>query len=114
MQKNLTVSTGDDMPDIHFEISADKMLQLLSEGQICATDLSCKNANSKKYLQNLCLLSCMTDPGVKADYPLLILNRKQKLQADITTGQLYRKIISLVHSIRNSMALVCPATARLP
>jgi hypothetical protein len=40
------------------EISAEKVLRLLVQGQVCAADFYCLDCSSKQILWRLCLKSC--------------------------------------------------------
>ncbi len=44
---------------LRFEISTEKMNELLERHQICAADIRCLDANSKQCLKELCLKSCL-------------------------------------------------------
>ncbi|MCF6204754.1 MAG: hypothetical protein L3J59_13980 [Methylococcaceae bacterium] len=44
---------------IRFEISAEKMNELLVQRQICAADIRCLDINSKQCLKKLCLKTCL-------------------------------------------------------
>lgn len=44
---------------IRFEISAEKMNDLLVHRQICAADIRCLDTNSKQCLKKLCLKTCL-------------------------------------------------------
>ncbi len=44
---------------IRFEISAEKMNELLAQRQICAADIRCLDTNSKQCLKKLCLKTCL-------------------------------------------------------
>lgn len=44
---------------LRFEISAEKMNQLLAQRQICAADIRCLDVGSKDCLKALCLTTCL-------------------------------------------------------
>ena len=44
---------------IRFEISAEKMNELLVHRQICAADIRCLDTSSKQCLKKLCLKTCL-------------------------------------------------------
>ena len=44
---------------LRFEISSEKMNLLLFNHQICAADIRCLDANSKRCLKKLCLQTCL-------------------------------------------------------
>lgn len=46
---------------LRFEISSEKMNELLAQRQICAADIRCLDTNSKKCLKNLCLEACLNN-----------------------------------------------------
>ena len=49
-------------PDcLRFEISSEKMNDLLAHRQICAADIRCLDSNSKQCLKRLCLNTCLYD-----------------------------------------------------
>lgn len=47
---------------LRFEISIEKMNELLSQRQICAADIRCLDINSKQCLKDLCLNTCLYIP----------------------------------------------------
>lgn len=49
---------------LRVEISADRLLELLRMGSLCAMDLRCLDAGSKRALRALCLQACKFErPG---------------------------------------------------
>ena len=56
-EKKSDFISGDNV--IRFEISTEKMNELLVQRQICAADIRCLDANSKQCLKNLCLKTCL-------------------------------------------------------
>lgn len=44
---------------LHVEIDAGKLLELLRDRRLCATDLRCLDAGSGRCLRGLCLLACV-------------------------------------------------------
>jgi hypothetical protein len=50
-----------------FEISSDKLNELLLKREICAADIRCLDANSKQCLKKLCLKTCLRSTSLYSD-----------------------------------------------
>ncbi len=57
---------------IRFEISSEKMNELLLQRQICAADIRCLDTNSKQCLKKLCLKTCLYKPKYNEPAPQLL------------------------------------------
>lgn len=57
---------------LRFEISSEKMNELLAQRQICAADIRCLDANSKKCLKNLCLKVCLDNVTYSNQVPRMV------------------------------------------
>ncbi|MEE9339847.1 MAG: hypothetical protein V3U87_17385 [Methylococcaceae bacterium] len=57
--KEMRVITNSSDNNLRFEISAEKMNELLSQRKICATDIRCLDSDSKQCLKKLCLKTCL-------------------------------------------------------
>jgi hypothetical protein len=52
---------------LRFEISAEKMNELLAHRLICAADVRCLDNNSKQCLKKLCLTTCLYKGASRSD-----------------------------------------------
>jgi hypothetical protein len=73
--------------NLRFEISAEKMNELLAQRQICETDIRCLDSNSKQCLKNLCLKTCLYNS-----------NSQQRENSNIPTPKYYQKETKLLRS----------------
>ncbi len=57
---------------LRFEISSEKMDELLIQRQICAADIRCLDTNSKQCLKKLCLKNCLYNTEYNNPAPQLL------------------------------------------
>ncbi len=82
--KGLTSSSDN---NLRFEISAEKMNELLAQRQICAADIRCLDSNSKRCLKNLCLKTCLYN-----------LNSQQRENSNMLIRQYHQQKTKLLRS----------------
>ena len=70
--------TNEDETRLQVEITPHKMIHLLSEGHVSAMDFQCLNRQSKEYLRQLCLLSCMNNPLALENVRFLNMQSRQQ------------------------------------
>ncbi len=73
--------------NLRFEISAEKMNELLTQRQICVTDIRCLDSNSKQCLKNLCLKTCLYN-----------LNSQQRENSNMLTQQYHQEKTKFLRS----------------
>ena len=61
---------------LRFEISTEKMNELLAHRVICAADIRCLDANSKQCLKALCLKTCLYNSAPALKNKVMITNVK--------------------------------------
>ncbi len=80
---------------LRFEISSDKLNELLLKRQICAADIRCLDANSKQCLKMLCLKTCLRstsfysesrqDTRMERDKPTVIKQQHMILESELAS-----------------------------